>query len=103
MSRVELGDLAKDIITDFKGIVVAKTEWLSGCDRICLQPRELKDGKRIDNATFDITEIEVIKKGVVKPLLEEPEETKSILERVKAKVGTGGPRPDAVRHEDPVR
>jgi len=56
----QLGDLAKDTITGFKGIIVTKTEWLNKCVRVGLQPRELHEGKPIDMQHFDIEQIEVI-------------------------------------------
>ena len=34
-----LGDEVKDTITGFKGIVVARTEWLNGCARVTVQPQ----------------------------------------------------------------
>jgi hypothetical protein len=56
---VNLGDRAKDKISGFSGIVVARTEWLNGCVRITLQPEYLKEGKIIENQSFDIEQIEV--------------------------------------------
>lgn len=58
---VKLGDEAKDTITGLVGVVVAVTEWINGCVRITLQPRELKDGKPVENSTFDVEQIEVVK------------------------------------------
>lgn len=63
--NVELGDKAKDVVTGFVGIVVAKTTWLHGCDRIVLQPAMGKDGKLQDNASFDAPQIVVVKKKAV--------------------------------------
>lgn len=34
MSKVELGDIAKDEVSGFQGVVVAVTNWLNGCNRI---------------------------------------------------------------------
>jgi hypothetical protein len=50
---VELGKEYKDAVTGFKGIAIAKCEWLNGCSRITLQPKCDKTGKIPDNATFD--------------------------------------------------
>lgn len=76
-----LGDLAKDTITGFCGVVIARTEWLTGCDRLTLQPRELKDGKPIDSVSFDITQLKIVKRGVT------PYTPKN----------TGGPRAEPVK------
>ena len=44
---MKLGDLVKDIISGFEGIVVADTQWLNGRRRLILQPRGLHEGKPI--------------------------------------------------------
>lgn len=83
---INLGDVARDTITGFEGVVVCRYQWLHGCVRFSLQPRELKDGKPVDPMTFD-----------------EPQ-----LERVETKVAaatsrTGGPRPEPTRRAEPGR
>lgn len=51
---IRLGDIARDTITGFEGVVVARTEWLNGCWRLTLQPKKLQEnGKPIDTETFD--------------------------------------------------
>lgn len=60
MNEIKCGDEAKDMITGFSGVVVAVTTWLHGCRRITIQPRELKDGKRVESDTFDEMQVEVI-------------------------------------------
>lgn len=65
--RVNLGDEVQDIVTGFKGIAIARTEWLYGCARITIQPPVGKDGKVSDNCTFDEPAIKVLKSGKVKP------------------------------------
>ena len=57
---LKLGDKARDRISGFKGVVVAITEWLNGCQRITIQPEELKDGEPVENYTFDAEQIEVV-------------------------------------------
>ena len=57
---IKLGDLAKDTITGFEGVVIAITEWLHGCRRMTLQPKALKDGSPIASATFDEPQLELI-------------------------------------------
>ena len=49
---IELGDEAQDAVTGFKGIVVAETRWLYGCNRFTLQPAVGKDGKVPESATL---------------------------------------------------
>lgn len=77
---IKLGDLARDTITGFTGVVVAETKWLHGCMRMTLQPKALHDGKPIDAATFDLPQLELV------PAVRE-----------KTTSGTGGPRPEPTR------
>lgn len=83
--QIKLGDVAKDTITGFKGVVVARTEWLNGCVRITLQPKQLQEnGKPIDSETFDDTQLILVHAGPSRA----PKET-------------GGPRPEPRRAPDP--
>lgn len=75
---IKLGDKVKDTVTGFKGIAVAITTWLNGCDRVTVQPQGLKkDGTVYDTDCFDVTQLECCGRSRVK-----------IVE-----VDTGGPRP----------
>ena len=58
--KIELGDIARDRLTGFEGVVVASTEWLYGCRRLTIQPQTLKDGKPLDTATFDEPQVELV-------------------------------------------
>lgn len=60
----ELGKKAKDKITGFEGILTARCEFLTGCNRYCIQPTELKDGKPIDSIYFDEAQIQIISDGI---------------------------------------
>ena len=64
MFNHELGLLAKDKITGFQGIITVRCQFLTGCNRYCLQPTELKDGKPIDSIYFDEAQIEIVSKGI---------------------------------------
>lgn len=61
----KLGDDVRDSITGLTGCVIAKTEWLNGCWRITVQPRELKDGKPVDSCVFDVEQLEIVKPAYV--------------------------------------
>ena len=80
---IQLGDIAKDTVTGFEGVVIGITQWLYGCRRISIQPRELKDGKPIEHVSFDEPQVEVIRQGAVASV-----ETQPAIAR------TGGPRPE---------
>ena len=82
---IALGDLARDTVTGFQGIVIARCFWLQGCVRSTLQPQALtKDGKPIEAQTFDELQLELRKKRAV----------------VSARQ-TGGPRPEPTRERAP--
>lgn len=66
--RVELGDLARDRITGFEGIVTAQTRYIDNCDRFTLQPRgKNAGGQTIMAQSFDISNVQLLQKAVVKP------------------------------------
>lgn len=83
---IRLGDEAKDSITGLTGVVVAITVWLNGCERVSIQPRELKDGRPVEPSAFDVEQLEVVKASASVPLRK-----------------TGGPHDPPTRHADPVR
>lgn len=67
---IGLGDRVKDPITGFTGIVIAVTTWLHGCIRIAVQPEKTnKDGKPAEDQCFDQSQLELLKKGVHKPMV----------------------------------
>jgi hypothetical protein len=87
-AKPALGDLAKDKISGFTGIVTARTEWLNKCVRVQLSPDKLqKDGTVIDSQTFDEEQVEVIKQAAIKV----------------NKQQTGGDRPGPVQRSGPTR
>lgn len=77
---VSLGDIARDTITGFEGVVICLSQWLHGCKRVTLQPQKLHDGKPVEAQTFDEPQLELIRSSVVQTTAQ-----------------TGGPRPEPVR------
>lgn len=63
--KFELGSLAKDIITGYKGIIIYRTQWINNCNVYGIKCQELKDGKPIDSHQFDEPQIELITEKVV--------------------------------------
>lgn len=57
---VKLGNRVRDNITGFSGVATGKTEWLYGCNRICIEPAELHEGKPIEAQWFDEQRVEII-------------------------------------------
>ena len=80
MKTIKLGVKAKDKVTGFTGIVIAKSQWLTGCDTYGLKPKSVKN--QIEDAQwFDEGQIEIIGKGVP-------------IKEIKSKKN-GGPRLDS--------
>lgn len=50
---VRLGDRVKDDISGFEGIAVARSEYLYGCVRVCVEPMALHEGRLIESQWFD--------------------------------------------------
>jgi hypothetical protein len=67
-SDVALGDTVKDLVTGFKGMAVAYSMWLHGCERIVIEPQKLKDGATVEPEPFDIQRIEVVRRGKGPPV-----------------------------------
>jgi hypothetical protein len=84
---VELGDTVQDVVTKQEGIVVCKCSYLSGCDRISIQPKMKKDGTVPDWHTFDITMAKLIEKKTINNL---PSSVEGLKKSNKDK---GGPQP----------
>ena len=63
-SSIEIGDLVEDTLTGLMGIVVCYSKYLTGCDRIAIQPKVSKsdETKAPDWHHFDVTQAEVISK-----------------------------------------
>lgn len=79
----ELGEEYKCKITGFKGVIVSRGQWLTGCNRYGLQAKINKDGKVDDPSWFDEDVIEPTKKKSVMKTLEE---------------NRGGPKPNPTKY-----
>lgn len=97
--RIRLGMTVREKLTGIIGVVVGKTEYLTGCTHAAIQPRELnKDGKPADWEHFDIRKLEWIPEipilGVTEDgMIELPlEPEKSKKDKAVAKQ-PGGPQP----------
>lgn len=84
-TKIQLGDVARDTITGFTGVVIADTKWLHGCRRLTLQPAKLDDkGAPVMSQTFDEPQLERLPDTPIKGTSE-----------------TGGPRPEPERRSLP--
>lgn len=93
--RVELGDRAKDRITEFEGVITCITTWLNGCVRVGIQSEKLKDGKPLDAEYFDEVQVEILESGYIKPHHKTQAEAKTVAKP------PAGPAPNPQRQEDP--
>lgn len=84
MFKFELGQKVKDIVTDFTGVVVARTEYLNKCVRYGIQPTELKEGVPADWVYLD--------EGQLEAVADDTDEVRQVYKNSKS---SGGPRPDA--------
>jgi len=89
---LKMGNIVRDTITGFQGIMIGRTDWLYGCSRIGIEPTDLdKDGKPRDPAWFDEQRIVTV-------------EDRSPPVSPESRATTGGPRDDgASRRADPSR
>lgn len=59
LDSIVMGGEYRDLLTGFTGIVTAKSEYLTGCDRVLLEPSKLTaDGNVVDGRWFDVHCIE---------------------------------------------
>jgi hypothetical protein len=63
-----LGDRVRDRITGFVGIVVGRSNHISGCDTMGIQPEALKDGAPQEVRWFDDLRVDLVDAGVVAPI-----------------------------------
>lgn len=83
---IKLGTKVRERVSGFEGVAVARTTWLTGCDRYTVQPTGLdKAGKPFESCTFDEPQLEVL--GQPRRAAVGPE----------AATNPGGPRPEPAR------
>lgn len=89
--KVKIGQRVRDSISGFEGIVVAKTSYLYGCERVGVAPEYLDDdGETISWHWFDEPQVEVIGDGFMA----------CVKETLASMGATGGPRADAKRKDN---
>ncbi len=64
-NKIELGDTVKCKYTGFKGVVVARTDFINGCVQFCIAPKVGKDNKMGDEMGIDEDSLTIIKKRVI--------------------------------------
>ena len=76
MVRISFGAVVKDSVTGFKGTVVARAEFITGCVQYEVVPSVDKDGKMTDSYWIDENRLEIVRAA----------------KKVIAKKATGGPQ-----------
>ena len=62
---ITMGQLGRDKITLFKGIITARHQYITGCDQYTLSPEGLdKEGKLHEQYQFDEGRIDIIGAGI---------------------------------------
>ncbi len=65
MFKFELGQKVKERITGFKGVIVARSQYMTGCNRYGIQSQKLKsDGKPLEWEYFDEDLLEIDGKNI---------------------------------------
>jgi heat shock protein HspQ len=83
-SKIKLGDIARDTITGFEGIVVAHTRYLSNIDRWSINPRKVKDGKPVESRSFDASQVSYVGESGLTPIpIEHPAEAVELGDTVR--------------------
>jgi hypothetical protein len=66
MKKIKLGQSCRDTITGFTGIAIAKVKYITGCDKVELQPKQKEDGTVPESTWVDVNRVEVLDEPVVK-------------------------------------
>lgn len=65
--KFNLGDVVKDTITGFKGVVVYRSQWLNGCNTYGVKPQDLKDGAPQKSEHLDEPQLLLDERGAHEP------------------------------------
>ena len=64
--KIKLGQKYRDKVSGFEGIAVGKSDWMTGCTTVGLQPGMDKDGKLPDLTWLDENRLELVKEKAAK-------------------------------------
>ncbi len=62
-----LGQTVVDKVTGFRGILIARIEYINGCIQYAVKPRADKDGKMVESEYIDEQLLETVDGGVCVP------------------------------------
>lgn len=66
--RVNIGDRVRNRVTGFEGVVTGRTEYITGCARLIVQPQGMKDGKSYDSEYVDEPMADLLQAGALSPV-----------------------------------
>ena len=69
--QIKLGMEVRDKISGLTGIVTSVTEFLYGCRRLGVSPKEVKDGLIVDSSMVDEPQLEVVGDGIREDAMQE--------------------------------
>lgn len=93
-TKFKMGDVLKDKVTGFIGVVLCISRYSTGCTHYSIQAQKVgKDGKVADWETFDETRLVKTKQKSLS--FDQPEQDKL---KAKPKRSVGGPAPAPSRH-----
>ncbi len=78
--KYSLGQTVADDITGYEGVIICRTQWLTGCNNYGVKSRELKDGKPLGAEHFDELQLKLVP------------DKKEVAPQVEAGKKPGGPR-----------
>ena len=90
MEHELLGKEVKDIITEFSGVAIGCTLWLTGCVSVGIQPKADKDGKKTEVEWFDENRIDVVGPGVSSEIVGG---IRTVSKAAETRAESGGPQP----------
>jgi len=71
MFKFKQGEHVRDLVTGFSGVIVSRTDYISGCNRYYVQPQVGEDNKMIDGVFLDEPALERLEK--LRIVLDRPE------------------------------
>ena len=61
MFKFNFGDEVEDIITGYRGLVITRSKFITGCDRYYVRPTKLtKEGKFLEGESFDENTLKLV-------------------------------------------
>lgn len=66
--KIQIGDIARDTVSGYEGVVVGRTTYLYNVDRLSIQPSALREGKLQDQRSFDEPGMEYVGESAIVPV-----------------------------------